>query len=136
VGAVIEAIRRLARHGAVHVLFAFLVMGGWAVLANVGHPPAQRIVAGVVQGAMSACLTLFLKTAIDALARRLAGWTAFWLPPLVACAGSTMILVAVHRLNGTPEILKTIAVPLLVSTSYATVYSYSIFRERGRCQAT
>ena len=136
VGAVIEAIRRLARRGAVHVLFAFLAMGGWAVLANVGHPLAERIVAGVVQGAMSACLTFFLKTVIDALAKRLTGRTAFWLPPLVACFGSAMILVAVHRLNGTPEILKTIAVPLLVSTSYAALYSYSIFRKRVGWQAT
>jgi hypothetical protein len=136
VGAVTGAIRRLARHGTVHVLVAFLAMGGWAVLANAGHPLSQRMVAGIVQGAMSACLTFFLKTVVDALARRLTGRTALWLPPLVACLASTMMLVAAHRLNGTPEILKTIAVPLLVSTSYAALYSYSIFRKRLEWQAT
>jgi hypothetical protein len=43
-----------------------------------------------------------------------------------------MILVAVHRFGGTPEILRTIAVPLLVSTSYAALYNYALVRGRER----
>ena len=119
-------VRALAGSSIVHVLFAFLAMGGWAVFANRMHPMPRPVIAGLVQGILSACLTLFLKSVIESLSRRFHGLTALWAPPLIACLGSTGILVTIHTLSGTPEILKTIAVPLLVSASYATIYNYSI----------
>ena len=122
------ALRRLAGSGTVHVLFAFLVMGGWAVFANRGHAMPQPLYSGLLQGAVSAVLTLFLKSVIDALSRRFNGITRFWAPPLIACLGSASLLVGLHALIGTPEIASTIAVPLLVSTSYASIYNYSISR--------
>ena len=125
------ALRRLAASGTVHILFAFLAMGGWAVFANRGHAMPQPLYSGLLQGALSACLTLFLKSGIDVLSRRFTGITRFWAPPLIACLGSASLLTALHALIGTPEIAKTIAVPLLVSTSYASIYNYSISRGRG-----
>ncbi|WP_112832680.1 hypothetical protein [Ensifer sp.] len=121
-------LRVLARSSVVHVVFAFVAMGGWALFANRHHPMPRPLVAGLVQGALSAALTLCLKSAIDALSRRFRGLTRLWMPPLLACLASTSILVAIHALTGTPEILKTIAVPLVVSTSYAVAYNYSISR--------
>jgi hypothetical protein len=115
----------------VHVLFAFFAMGGWAVLANGQHPMPRPILAGLVQGTVSAGLTFFLKSTIDTLSRRFEGSTALWAPPLIACLASTSLLVVVHAISGTPEILKTIAVPLLVSTSYATIYNHAIYRKQG-----
>ncbi|ACM27561.1 hypothetical protein MOV66_10140 [Agrobacterium sp. SHOUNA12C] len=123
-------VRALAGSSAVHVLFAFVAMGGWAVFANRMHPMPRPVIAGLVQGILSACLTLFLKSVIEALSRRFRGLAALWAPPLIACLGSTGILVTIHTLSGTPEILKTIAVPLLVSTSYAAIYNYSISGRR------
>jgi hypothetical protein len=129
---VIPAVSGLVRSGPVHVIFAFVAMGSWAVLANRGHPMPQRLLAGLLQGVMSALLTIFLKSTTDALARRFRGPTAFWASPFLACLGSTTILVAIHRFGGTPEILRTIAVPLLVSTSYAALYNYALVRGVGR----
>ncbi|QND48121.1 hypothetical protein HB780_21030 [Rhizobium lusitanum] len=122
----IGRVRALAGSSVVHLLFAFLAMGGWAVFANRMHPMPRPVIAGLVQGILSACLTLFLKSVIDALSKRFRGLAALWAPPLIACLGSSGILVTIHALSGTPEIVKTIAVPLLVSTSYATLYNYSI----------
>jgi hypothetical protein len=116
-------LRALAGNGAVHVAFAFLAMGGWAVFANRLHPMPRPLVAGFVQGTISAVLTLYLKSVIDALAHRLNGLTALYAPPAIACLTSTALLVAVHAASGTPEILRTIALPLVVSTTYAAVYS-------------
>lgn len=121
-------LRALARSSVVHVLFAFLAMGGWALFANRLHPMPQPLVAGVVQGTLSAGLTLCLKSTIEALSLRFRGIARFCMPPLLACLASTSILVVVHAAAGTPEILKTITVPLLVSTSYAILYNYSISR--------
>lgn len=112
----------------VHVAFAFVAMGGWAFFANRHHPMPKPLVAGVVQGTLSALLTLYLKTAIDVLSSRFSGATRLVLPPLLACVGSSAVLIAIHTASGTPEILKTIALPLTVSTTYAAIYNYSFSR--------
>jgi hypothetical protein len=125
------AFDRIARSTVTHVLFAFLAMGGWAVFANRAHPLPKAFLAGLVQGALSACLTLFLKTVIEHLSKRFSGVPALWAPPLIACTASAAALVAIHAMSGTPEILKTVALPLTVSTSYAAIYNYSLYRKRG-----
>lgn len=125
-------LRALAGNGAVHVVFAFLAMGGWAVFANRLHPMPRPLVAGLAQGTISAALTLYLKSMVDALAARFSGLAGVVAPPLIACLTSTALLVAIHAASGTPEILRTIAVPLVVSTAYAAAYSYSIFRNAER----
>lgn len=121
-------LRRLSQSTATHLSFAFLAMGGWAMFANSGHPMPRPLIAGVVQGGISACLTFFLKSAVEILAKRFRRFAALWAPPLIACLVSTAILVTLHYLSGTPEILHTITVPLVVSTSYAAIYNYSLFR--------
>ncbi|MBB3964393.1 hypothetical protein [Rhizobium metallidurans] len=125
-------LRRIAGNGITHVTFAFCAMGGWAMFANRGYPPARFLLAGLVQGTLSALLTLFLKTAVEQLSRRIAGTYALWAPPLIACLASSAILATIHALSGTPEILKTIALPLAVSTSYAAIYNYSLYRKGKR----
>lgn len=124
-------VRAIGSSSIVHVLFAFLAMGGWALFANRAYQMPRPLISGVVQGSVSACLTLFLKSAIEFLSRRFSGIAAYWAPPLIACVASTAVLVAIHAASETPEILKTIAVPLLVSTSYAAIYNYSIAGKRG-----
>ncbi len=121
--------RRIAQSSVTHVLFAFVAMGGWAVLANSNHTSQRALLAGVVQGTLSACLTFFLKTAIERLSRQFTGWAGLWAPPLIACVASTAVLISIHALSGTSEILRTIAVPLAVSTSYAAVYNYFLYRK-------
>ncbi|CAN7529508.1 hypothetical protein [Rhizobium sp. LjRoot258] len=125
-------VRRLAQSSVTHVLFAFVAMGGWAVLANSNHSARRALLAGIVQGALSACLTLFLKTVIERLSKQFKGGAGLWAPPLIACIASTAVLISIHALSGTPEILRTIAVPLAVSTSYAAVYNYLLYRKRIR----
>lgn len=123
--------RGLASNAFVHMLFAFVLMGSWAFYANRHFPRPQPLVSGLVQGMLSALLTLFLKSAIDFLARRFQGTAAYWAPPLIACIGSACILIVMHLISGTPQILKTIAVPLLVSTSYSALYNYTHVRRGG-----
>ncbi|MDQ0562700.1 hypothetical protein QO004_004505 [Rhizobium mesoamericanum] len=123
-------IRHMAFSSVTHVLFAFVAMGGWALFANSNHPLQQALLAGVVQGGLSACLTFFLKTVIERLSRQFKGRAGLWAPPLIACLASTAALISIHALSGTPEILKTIAVPLAVSTSYGAVYNYFLYQQR------
>lgn len=126
------AIARLAGSSVVHVLFAFLAMGGWAVFANRAHAMPASLLAGLVQGGLSACITLFLKRLIEWLAARLSGVAALVVPPAAAALVSASLLTAIHALAGTPEIAATIALPLTVATAYAAIYNFSLWKLRGR----
>lgn len=121
---------RLMRSSIVHVAFAFIAMGSWAAFANRTHPMPAPLLAGLIQGTLSAVITLLLKRGIEALARRFSGLTALLAPPLIAGAVSASLLTAIHTIGGTPEIARTIAVPLTVATSYAALYNFSLWRSR------
>ncbi len=122
--------RRLMASSVVHVAFAFLAMGSWAAFANRTHPMPAPLQAGMIQGALSAAITLLLKRGIEALARRFSGQTALLTPPLIAGFVSAGLLTTIHTIGGTPEILRTIAVPLTVATTYAALYNLSLWRSR------
>lgn len=119
---------RAARSSAVHMAVAFVAMGGWAAFANSGHPMPRPLLAGLVQGTLSALITLFLKRMIEALSARLPGRIGWWLPPLAAMIVSLLLLTSIHWLAGTPEIARTIAVPLSVTTVYSTFYTIALRR--------
>jgi len=124
------AVARLMQSSVVHVAFAFAAMGSWAAFANRAHPMPAPLQAGLIQGALSAVITLLLKRGIEALARRFSGKAALFAPPLLAGLVSASLLTAIHAIGGTPEIARTIAVPLTVATSYAALYNLSLWRSR------
>lgn len=125
-------LRRLAQSTVVHVAFAALAMGGWALFANRQHPPAEALRAAVAQGVLSGLITLLLKRALEAMATRFQGAAARLVPPCITAVAILGVLVLVHRLIGTPEIARTIAAPWSVSTLYAFAYSALIARNTGR----
>lgn len=121
-----------ARRGAAsHMAVAFVAMGSWAVFVNHAHPMPRPLVAGLAQGCVSALITLFLKRMIEASARRLRGVLALVLPPLAAFLCSLALLISIHRLAGTPEIARTIAVPLTVTTLYVAIYAFVLRRDQN-----
>ena len=122
---------RLVRSSVVHVGFAFVAMGSWAAFANRDHPIPAPLYAGLIQGTLSAVITLLLKRGIEALARRFTGTSALLLPPIIAGLVSATLLSTIHLVGGTPELARTIAVPLTVATSYAALYNFSLWRTRG-----
>lgn len=114
-----------------HVMFGFFAMGAWAVFANREHPLQQMALAGVVQGAISGSLTLGLKKFLEWFNARLSGYAALLAPPVTTALSILAILVGVHMAAGTPEIAATIAVPFTVSSAYACVYNFGLWRRRN-----
>lgn len=112
---------------ALHVAVAFVLMGGWAAFANRSHPLPQVLLAGFVQGCLSALITLGLKRMLEALSLRLHGPAALIMPPLLALGASALLLSVIHRLAGTPELLSTIIVPLSVTTIYSASYTIALW---------
>lgn len=123
--------RRLTDSSAVHMAVAFFAMGGWAILANRNHALPRMLSAGVIQGTLSAMITLFLKSAVERLRLLFAGASRLWAPPFIALAVSATLLLTVHTIAGTPEVAHTVAVPLLVSSGYAALYSYALYRREN-----
>lgn len=117
----------------VHMLIGALMMGAWAGFANRAHPMPVPLIAGLVQGLLSAALTAYLKSAVEYLGRRIVGFARFILPPLIAVTGSGMLLYIVHSLAGTPEIWATLSVPLIVSGSY--VFIWNLLQQRRQERA-
>jgi hypothetical protein len=120
----------LARATAVHVALAFAAMGGWTLFANRAHGEAA-ILPALAQGALSAIITLVLKTVLERLTARMAAPLAYVVPPLITATTILAVLVGVHWAIGTPEIAATIAVPWSVSTFYAVVYTAVLVRGRN-----
>src|SRR5258706_7511807 len=84
--------------------------------------------------ATSGGITRAQKRTLGAICRGLRGAPATFLPPLITGSVILALLVGVHSVIGTPEILATVAVPWSVSTLYAIVYSAVL--ARGRDAAT
>lgn len=121
----------MIRSNALHLAVAFLGMGAWAVFANRAHG-GEAWLAGLVQGALSATINLFLKRMTEAVSARASGLWRLALPPVLAVGASLAILTTVHHLAGTPEIATTIALPLSVTALYASLYAVALWRDRWR----
>ncbi|SLN19307.1 hypothetical protein ROA7450_00611 [Roseovarius albus] len=122
-------IGRLTGAAWVHVLVGFVLMGSWAFYANAAHPMPKPLIAAVLQGSLSGTITFGLKTALDYLRERLSAGFAAWVPPLITCSVSLCVLVGVHTIAGTPEVVKTIAVPFSVASIYAVTYNLIMYKK-------
>jgi hypothetical protein len=135
-----NADKSLAANTAFHVALAFVGLGGWAVFANRFHPLMDALGAGLLQGAISGTLTIFLKKGLERMSamfftapksdegagRNVAALIA---PPIITATIIAAILVTAHTLAHTPEVFATIAVPWSVSTIYSIVYNTRLWRQ-------
>lgn len=122
--------QRLMKSSLVHVAFGFLLMGGWALFANRAHGLGAAWLPALAQGTLSGALTGGLKKTLEWLDGRIGGALAFVIPPALTAGSILALLVLVHTLIGTPELVATIAFPWSVSTLYAFVYNAGLVRAR------
>jgi hypothetical protein len=128
-------VKAIGRATATHVAFAFLAMGGWALLANLSKGLHHALIAGAVQGTLSGLITLGLKRFLEAASAQMSGIWAILLPPASSSAAILILLLAAHRLAGTPNVWATISVPYAVSSLYAWVYVIVVVRGRRDAQS-
>lgn len=111
----------LLRSNLAHGFAGFVLMGSWAAFANRHHLWPAPLQAFLVQGALTAAITVLLKRAVETVLAR--NPDRPWLAPLAAAAISCSLLTLVHTLAGTPAFWATIAVPFTVATTYAALYT-------------
>lgn len=117
-----------------HMASGFLCMGAWALWVNFPHGLPAALMAGAVQGSLSATITLIMKKALEAVsaafALRGAAMFALIAPPFLVCSVSLIALITGHSLAKTPELWATIAVPFAVAFGYACLYSFGLHKIR------
>jgi peptidoglycan/LPS O-acetylase OafA/YrhL len=119
----VSARRRSARRVALLGAAAFLAYGSWAAFANRAHGADAALRAFVVQGCSSAFVTSTIAAVIEWAHARLPRTRA---SALLAVSFGALFATAfhcgLHLVMGTPELLRTVAVPVLASVVYASGY--------------
>ncbi len=104
---------------------AFLLWGGWAYFINSGTTSTSGIVPAITQGSYSFIITLLMTHFITFQYNRIpAGVWRTFLPPVITISLTGTLLVFIHKLVGTPEILFTVTPALSIALlfSFYTVY--------------
>lgn len=114
-------------------VIAACLYGGWAVVANLGHGLDTALRAGAVQGASSAFTTMVITSGIEGLFFAVGAGLfrvvlATALPPTL----SSSVHVGAHLLNGTPEVLRTIAPSVVLGYVFAGAYVAALSRSARR----
>lgn len=117
--------RALLQNSALHIAIGFTLMGSWAWFANRSFDWPAPLIAALVQGAITACMTYVLKRVIETVSPRVTGIARYILPVLAASAMSATLLTVLHSLAGTPALWLTILVPFCVATIYAITYAFT-----------
>lgn len=99
-------------------------MGSWAAFANRIHPWPVPLFAFVIQGSLSALITLLLKRVVETTLE--SHQNRPWLAPLVAASVSATLLALAHLLAGTPEFWTTVTLPFCVATTYSSLYCWKL----------
>lgn len=115
---------------------SLLMWGGWAGLANRAHGLEEVLAAAATQGFASFTVTFLMTLLMEGAARRLGqepARAALVRVGGVAAAGigfHLLYTLGLHLLNGTPELLLTLAPNVAVSVSYSLAYAANLERER------
>jgi len=128
-----DTLRKWGNSTFTHMLSSFILMGGWAFFANRSHAMPAPLYAGLLQGLLSAVITLGLKKSFEAVFglwhARGKGRMGVFFTPLMVCTVSASTLLACHALAGTPELIATIIVPSSVALIYGYIYTYTMWRQ-------
>lgn len=98
---------------------AFVLWGGWAVLANQSVGIAQAVLAGALQGTASAVITLIMAALATRLYHRFHHPLIKVLaPPCLIVSVSSSLLYLIHSLGQTPNLWLTIIPPSSLALAF------------------
>lgn len=110
-------------------LLAFVLWGGWAYYINSASSAKSGVVSALTQGTASFLITLFMVHAVSFLFH----WfqnpvTKVLLPAIVVVSFTSLCLVNVHLLMGTPRVFYTIFPALTVAFSFCLYTSFKLLK--------
>ena len=109
------------------VLFALIVWGLWAYIANDNATQDQRIISALGQGLASMSITLIMMRSIAYLTQVFSTrpYTLF-IPGLVSFLGTSSFVVFTHYYLNTPNIALTVSAPLSVAFLFSLYTNYKM----------
>ena len=108
-------------------LLAFSMWGGWTAYINHNHGLTTSLISGSAQGIQSAISTFFGTVFIEWLYKRFGHLKAgAFIVGTITSANSLLIMLLLHYIVGTPEILLTIAPVITMATLYCYSYAFSL----------
>jgi hypothetical protein len=126
------------RDGLIASSACFFLQGGWAAYANHAYGWERSLLSGAVQGAASFGMTFLVTGMLEMCLARFAGWQPVYrllASVVLAVAGMISVLVGLHWIGGTPNILLTIALPVGMGSIYCIAYGVGrIWRDKKREQ--
>jgi hypothetical protein len=111
--------------------FSFFVWGGWAYWVNLaGGDSAQALRSGLTQGTYSGVMTFYMSIAVYYFTQKTRHMRLWWLLPTLFTVGHTgLLLIGAHAMNHTPNIAKTVSVPLAVAVAYCLFLTRTFHKE-------
>ena len=112
--------------------------GGWAFYSSVYDGTMDQhfdvaIRAGVIQGVYAGLLTLINLSVLEFLFLKfndlLPCFVNIMVTVLIATISQYLVIVPIHLVNGTPNIVLTLAPGLLIGTAFSTAYLFSVMKK-------
>ncbi|WP_045119576.1 hypothetical protein [Haliangium ochraceum] len=118
---------RSAARAGVTAAAAGVFYGAWAAFCNYPHGISAAVEAGLIQAALSAGSTLTLVLMLEALFQIAGGGMAGF---LLAVGGTlstmTALMVSIHWLAGTPNLIPTVAPSIVIGSIFFTLYAWRL----------
>ncbi|MEE9309682.1 MAG: hypothetical protein V3U64_01555 [Cocleimonas sp.] len=106
---------------------AFIVWGGWSYYINSLADKNAGIVSGLTQGIASFLMTLLVVLVVTKIYNNVShDFLKIILPAFITVSGNCILLIAVHNLVGTPNILMTIAPSLTVAFIFCIITALNL----------
>jgi hypothetical protein len=107
------------------VLASFFGWGFWAYIVNSsGGDKSAAVRSALAQAIYSTVMTIYMSFSVLFIAKRTRHWRWVRIWPTIGTVGHTgLILILVHYFNHTPNILKTVSLPIVASLVYCFVLS-------------
>jgi len=108
-------------------VIAFILWGSWAFFANSGHGGAAQLSAFITQGSASFVITLVMTRFVAMLFSRIHHYRVrAVIPAAVTVSVTGTLLITVHYLAGTPEVIATVSPALSVAFLYCLYTTYKL----------
>ncbi|NNP73139.1 hypothetical protein A7P53_11245 [Acinetobacter defluvii] len=124
-------IKNTQRYNFLSAFFAFLLWGSWSFYINMSQGSLKAgIISGLAQGICSFMITLVITHLIEKQFNFYqVKFLKLLLPPICTILFTGSILVLVHHLIQTPNILKTVTPALTVAFIFAFVTNLKLYKQ-------
>lgn len=119
------------------VVGAAIFYGAWAAWMNSAAGAGAATRAALVQATSSAIMTMLVLIVLTALYNALPkGRAWFPVPALLTVGGAGTIVSGAHLLAGTPEVVRTVALPMSLGLIYCLVTTARLRQRSGAAELT